>query len=677
MFPPRFRIVLRALLLLSLACAVAGAQEDQRSNLRFDGGTAKLGGAWQFHLGDSPTWADPAFDDSTWDDLSADRSWGVQGHLGQDGFAWYRRHIDIAPGTQTPANLALLIPYVDDVYAVYWNGRLVGSLGTFPPHAVWIADLQKRRIFPLGPAQSGVIAVRVWKAPFSSIDTGRAGGFRSAPILGSPEAVAAIQGRDDYRWLRGAQFYFGLALLNALVMVLGLLSWLRDRTQWVHFWTACFAAPRPVSLLLYSAGLPVMAAVGIYQLIYALGDVSLWFLLLWLLDLRGLPRAVWMTRILAACQFAISFVFTIGDLGFGRTNIGLWRALGYALLPAGLILEFFPFYLIALAVLRRRKLDPVRWTIALLAFLTQMILVISLSSAQGNRWTHWTLGRQITQPLFVIAGNAVNARDLSGALLLAALVYALYRRSAENRRLQMKLEEEIRNARAVQQVLIPEAIPSAPGFKVESVYKPAGDVGGDFFQILPVPAGGVLVIIGDVSGKGMPAAMTVSLLVGTVRTLAQYTQSPAKILNGMNQQMLARSQGGFTTCLILRADPDGTLTVANAGHIAPYLNCQELAVENGLPLGLSADATYSETSVRLAEDTQLTLLTDGVVEARSKSGELFGFDRTSAIATQPADDIAQAAQAFGQEDDITVLTLSRISASQSEPSLAETATVSA
>ena len=214
---------------------------------------------------------------------------------------------------------------------------------------------------------------------------------------------------------------------------------------------------------------------------------------------------------------------------------------------------------------------------------------------------------------------------------------------------------ELAAGRAVQQVLIPEEIPTIPGFNIQSVYKPYGEVGGDFFQVLPVKSeaaeactprtrtcswgpDGVLVIIGDVSGKGMPAAMTVSLLVGTVRTLAHYTQSPGEILAAMNQRMLARSHGGFTTCLVLRADPDGTLTIANAGHIAPYLDGKELPLENGLPLGLAAETTYAESTFQLAHGQQLTLLTDGVVEARDKSGALFGFERTAAIsALRPAE----------------------------------------
>jgi serine phosphatase RsbU (regulator of sigma subunit) len=141
--------------------------------------------------------------------------------------------------------------------------------------------------------------------------------------------------------------------------------------------------------------------------------------------------------------------------------------------------------------------------------------------------------------------------------------------------------------------------------------------------------------------------------------LAHYTQRPGEILAAMNQRMLARSHGGFTTCLALRADADGTLTIANAGHIAPYRNGAEMAVENGLPLGLAEDTTYSESSFRLNENEQLTLVTDGVVEARGQNGELFGFVRTQAISKQPAEAIAQAAQDFGQDDDISVIALTR------------------
>ena len=244
---------------------------------------------------------------------------------------------------------------------------------------------------------------------------------------------------------------------------------------------------------------------------------------------------------------------------------------------------------------------------------------------------------------------------LIGFVTLAILVRDLIRDRQEKQRLAMEVEA----ARAVQQVLIPEDLAEIPGFKIQSFYKPFGEVGGDFFQIIPNLGGSVLIAIGDVSGKGMPAAMTVSLLIGTFRTLASYTQSPSEILAAMNRRMIGRGDGGFTTCLILRADADGTLTLANAGHIAPYCDGRELMPENGLPLGLAADSGYPELRFQLYGDSQLTLMTDGVVEARGKSGELFGFERTREVSGQSVQQIAGAAQSFGQDDDITVLTLSR------------------
>jgi serine phosphatase RsbU (regulator of sigma subunit) len=131
------------------------------------------------------------------------------------------------------------------------------------------------------------------------------------------------------------------------------------------------------------------------------------------------------------------------------------------------------------------------------------------------------------------------------------------------------------------------------------------------------------------------------------------------MMAAMNQRLIGRSHGGFTTCLVLRADPDGTLTIANAGHIPPYLAGRELVCEAGLPLGIVWSPSYEETTFQIAVGEQLTLVTDGVVEAREASGELLGFERTAALSVASADAVAEAAQGFGQDDDITVLTLTR------------------
>jgi len=244
-------------------------------------------------------------------------------------------------------------------------------------------------------------------------------------------------------------------------------------------------------------------------------------------------------------------------------------------------------------------------------------------------------------------------------LLGVATLVIFVRDLIHDRREKQRLAAELAASRVVQHVLIPENTPSIQGFQIQSVYEPFEEVGGDFYQILATPDGGVLIAIGDVSGKGMPAAMTVSLLVGTLRALVESTTSPAQLLAGLNRSIEGRSHGGFTTCLVLRADANGTLTIANAGHIAPYLGGKELTLNNGFPLGLSAQSTYTEGIFHLATGEQLTLLTDGVVEARDKTGALLGFDRTAAMSCQSADQIAGTAEHFGQDDDITVLTLAR------------------
>jgi serine phosphatase RsbU (regulator of sigma subunit) len=187
-------------------------------------------------------------------------------------------------------------------------------------------------------------------------------------------------------------------------------------------------------------------------------------------------------------------------------------------------------------------------------------------------------------------------------------------------------------------------------------------VGGDFFQIIPLSGSGTLIVLGDVSGKGLKAAMTVCLIVGSVRSTAETTTSPAELLDALNRRLYGRLHGGFATCLALRLDPDGGCTLASAGHPAPFLNDSEITLSGALPLGLVASTSYKESAIHLSAGDHLALYTDGLLEARSASGELYGFDRLRTLfAAQPdAAKATEAAVAFGQDDDITVLTLTRL-----------------
>jgi len=638
-------------------------------------GAVPLGGQWQFHLGDNPSWALPGIDDATghdgWEQLKADSPWGAQTHPNTEGYGWYRRHIDLTLAPGAPSDVTLLIPAIDDVYELYWNGRPVGHLGSFPPRVDFQSAIPAQT-FGLGPVRSGVLAVRVYKVPFASNDDGTAGGFEGVPILGSPQAIAVIKDSLDYKWLRGQQSRFALTGLYGIVCLLSFFAWMRDRRQRLLFWMAAYALMPTLELFLNNMRLQVSTILITFLVQFAiqLREISQWYVLIYLLQLEDRAKLMRWIKVIAIGSIIAGAVD--GSLGFSyslmaKTTFQIADAcLTFLILPG----EAIPILLVLLAVIRRRRLDSARWIVASIALLNDVTYAVSNISQQGERFTHWPLAGWLQNAHVTVFGNTIGLQLVLRTALFLAIVYAVLRYAIDYRKRQNALEREYQNAKEVQQVLVPEALPAVPGFDLASAYRPAREVGGDFFQILPMDGGGALVVIGDVSGKGMPAAMTVSLLVGTVRTLAHYTQSPGEILTAMNYRMLNRSAGGFTTCLVVRVDRDGKLTIANAGHLAPYLDGHELAVHGGMPLGLEATRSYAESHFMLCADEQLTMLTDGVVEARNRQGELYGFERTSEIATLAADAIANKAREFGQEDDITVLTLSRISAAETrEPEL--------
>jgi serine phosphatase RsbU (regulator of sigma subunit) len=273
--------------------------------------------------------------------------------------------------------------------------------------------------------------------------------------------------------------------------------------------------------------------------------------------------------------------------------------------------------------------------------------------------------RNIGIPIAYVVGNvSVDFFSLGFLVSATALFITLGQRARAGWRSRDELRVEFEAAREVQQQLVAPAV-DVPGFKIDSVYAPAKQVGGDFFRVLPEPGGSVLVVVGDVSGKGLRAAMTVSAIIGALRTMPSL--SPPRILSDLNRGLAGQLRGGFVTCCVARIGADGEVAIANAGHFSPYRAGAEVDIPAGFPLGLVPDATYDEAHFRLHSGEVLTFLSDGVIEARNSSGELFGFERTLAISTSSAETIAQAAIDFGQDDDITVLTLTNLPAARLDP----------
>ncbi|HTX77465.1 MAG TPA: PP2C family protein-serine/threonine phosphatase, partial [Terracidiphilus sp.] len=249
-----------------------------------------------------------------------------------------------------------------------------------------------------------------------------------------------------------------------------------------------------------------------------------------------------------------------------------------------------------------------------------------------------------------------EARGVALLAIVVALMALLLRQQRRVFEERAQLAGEVHAARNVQEYLISKHLPETPGLDIRSEYRPSREVGGDFFQVLPLPENVVLVVVRDVAGKGMEAGMLAALIVGAVRTAAAFTSDPERILTLLNERLQGR---GLVTCLALHIERDGSAALVNAGHLPPYLNGKEIGVEGSLPLGAVPGIPFPVARFQLAESDTLLLMTDGVVEAQTAQGQLFGFERIGDLLRKgvSAAEVANAAQRWGQEDDITVLTL--------------------
>ena len=258
-------------------------------------------------------------------------------------------------------------------------------------------------------------------------------------------------------------------------------------------------------------------------------------------------------------------------------------------------------------------------------------------------------------PMNWIPGLYFQPDEVTTFLYTVTLLVFVVLRTVSIAEARARIAGELEAARAMQRLLLSGSSELTPGFEVETVYLPAGEVGGDFFLVSPGPDGTLTAIVGDVSGKGLAAAMRVSMILGVLRR--EDSRDPGTILARLNEALLAQSDAGFTTACCVRLDHDGYYTVANAGHISPYVGGSEIETLPAFPLGLAGAQAYGSVEGRLKAGERLVLISDGIVEARSPKGELFGFERVAVLSAKRAQEIADTAMQFGQDDDITVLTI--------------------
>lgn len=614
-----------------------------------------LDGLWHFHTGDNPAWADANFDDSNWPLVRSGESWTKQGYFTYSGYAWYRFAVQVADGRKPPG---LLLPRIYTGYQVYVNGKLIGGSGSIIPTAA-PAFAANPKLFRLLPGVAGPqtlhIAIRVWEyRPIVSWVGG--GTLRPGSAAGDPELLA-----QRLRWITTEQKSvlvnsYAYGLLATVVGFTILMLFLLHREDREYLWFSVLLLAGAADAMLNAQGfsdaypfllfrltdevlvaISVLAALVFFSIILKAHRSPLW-------------RIIFVAAAISPLSVAIYYL--------QWASIGVSYSLQLAcLLPA----YIWIIAALSIAVFRnyaaRLLLAP---ALRRLGFFFGIALLYGVEIFDSLVYIGQSLGWQQlpSRRTFLLEHPfPVDLLDVARYTFTFALLTFLVRRFSLARQEETRMATELAAARSVQLQLIPETPPVTPGYVVESVYLPASEVGGDFFQVRPADDGSLLIVVGDVSGKGLKAAMTVSAIVGALRGCTM--RAPAKVLAYLNRSLHGQV-AGFFTCSAALIEADGKLTIANAGHLPPYLNGEELAVDSGLPLGVADEIVYAEKTWTLETSDRVTFVSDGVVEARDPTGELYGFARTRSISNQPADAIARSAQSFGQEDDITVLSIVRM-----------------
>lgn len=266
--------------------------------------------------------------------------------------------------------------------------------------------------------------------------------------------------------------------------------------------------------------------------------------------------------------------------------------------------------------------------------------------------------------------------DLAGYAAPAVRIAQLVRQHEAEVRERSRIEQELRVATLIQQQFLPRELPNLSGWQVEAFYQPAREVGGDFYDFLELPDGRTGIVVGDVTDKGVPAALIMAKTHSILRGEAPRLISPGAVLARANELLVAEMPSNmFVTCLFAVLDPvTGALEFANAGHPVPYVRATDGSVRElracGMPLGLLPSMEYEEMATVLQPGERVLLHSDGVAEAHGAGREMFGFDRLAGIVgndmdvRQLIDEVLRAVRAFTageteQEDDITLVALAR------------------
>jgi serine phosphatase RsbU (regulator of sigma subunit) len=303
--------------------------------------------------------------------------------------------------------------------------------------------------------------------------------------------------------------------------------------------------------------------------------------------------------------------------------------------------------------------------------------VVHSTHDQGELMGVAPTGRVLTSTHIVI--QRISGGKIAEEWGIGTMGWKLRGQRLEQERIERELvEQELRVARTIQQASLPKELPTLEGWRITPYYRPAREVGGDFYDVFDLQEARVGVVVGDATGKGMPAALVVSATSSMLRAVAQAlgSSSPGEVLGRVNETLFARIPPNmFVTCFYAIFNPkSGTLSYANAGHDLPYLRrCGGEAEElraRGMPLGLMPAMSYEEKQTVLDVGEAALFYSDGLVEAHDPQGEMFGFPRLKALVAKHNEEeplgeflleelYSFVGEGWEQEDDITLLTLRR------------------
>ncbi len=613
-----------------------------------------LNDGWLIQSGDNPAYANPSFDDATWTAINIQTPLAKVLHGARPQIVWYRLHLQVDP-TQT--DLALREETLARAFEVYVNGERLMTSGHFDPFRPYTYRSKILAPIPDRAIATGrlIIALRVgiaaqdWGSDFPGLSVGN--------LAVGPEATLADK---DWLELIGENFASLLDIVTTIALgLVALALFLSQRRHLEYLWIFGLGAVQLAELPLRVICLFHNIPIG-------------WWLLNGTVSMT--TPFLWVSMYFAFVNLRIGWKFRIflGIAGLCNAYNNLAGQGVVANLPGGYqLLTNLPFIVLLAAVipivlvvhLRRGNREAGILLIPAISF--SLYVYADYALALLYRIPAWSAAAEHGLNLierFPAGPFAVSLSTVAGILATIALAIIMVLRASRTSRLQAQLEGELEAAREVHQVILPEQIESIPGFAIETAYEPAQQVGGDFFQIIPTDEGGLLLVLGDVAGKGLPAAMLVSVMVGAIRATAEFTHAPQEILANLNERLLGRTRGGFSTALAAHFSSDGVVEIANAGHLSPYIDGQEVDLPGALPLGILGRSVYPVIRVLLPAGSRITFYSDGIVEAQNAQGELFGFERSQQIATQPATEIAAAAKRFGQSDDITVVAIIRTAA---------------